>query len=176
MEIIALVSEEEKLVAELELLDIRYLSRQTTYLPTSVRPPEKLLADLAQQPSARVRAAVIAVLLAHPEFAANISAALQNLTPIQQTTLRFYYLAAVFLQRVFAAPLQSRLGARWQWIPERFAEEFDLPNDLPPREKLSRLGREHQRLTHIVANWSGTCENVARRLLHQWELEQQWGR
>lgn len=170
------VSEEEKLVAELELLDIRYLSRQTTYRPDGVRPPEKLLADLVRQPSARVRAAVIAVLLAHPEFAAHITTALQTLSPVQRITLRFYYLAAVLLQRVFADQLQPRLGARWQWIPEQFADEFNLSSDNPPREKLSQLGREHQRLTHSVANWDGTCENVARRLLRQWALEQQWSR
>ncbi len=172
--VVATISEEEELVAELELLDIRYLTRQTTYCPASVRSPEKLLADLVRQPSARVRAAVIAVLLAHPEFAASISVALQVLPPVQRITLQFYYLAAVFLQRVFADQLQPRLGTRWQWLPERFAEQFNIPSDSPPREKLIQLGREHQRLTHIVANWGGTCEDVARRLLRQWELERRW--
>ncbi len=57
---------EEELVAELDLLGIRYLSRQSSYRASQVRPPEALLADLVRQPSARVRAAVIAVLLAHP--------------------------------------------------------------------------------------------------------------
>ena len=44
-----LVNEEEKLVAELELLGIRYLSRQTLYHARSARPPENMLADLVQQ-------------------------------------------------------------------------------------------------------------------------------
>jgi hypothetical protein len=167
-------NEEEKLVAELELLGIRYLSRQTAYRPNAVRQPDKLLADLVRQPSARVRAAVIAVLLTHPEFAANITTALLTLSPAQRITLQFYYLAAVLLQRVFTDQLQSHLGTRWQWIPERFTEEFALSSDSSPRETLIRLGREHQRLTNQIANWSGTCEDVARRLFHQWELEQRW--
>ena len=54
--------EEERVVAELELLGIRYLSRYTSDRAERVRSPDILLADLVQQPSARVRAAVIAVL------------------------------------------------------------------------------------------------------------------
>ena len=43
------VSEEEKLVAELELLGIGYLSRQTNYRADTIRPNEVLLADLMRQ-------------------------------------------------------------------------------------------------------------------------------
>lgn len=167
------VTEEEKLVAELELLDIHYLSRQTTYRADRVRPPEELLADLVQQPSARVRASVIAVLLAHPEFAAAVPQAMRAVSPARQTTLRLFYLAAMLLQRVFAEHLKARLGERWQWLPELFSDELNLIGDTP-REKLIRLGREHQRLTRTVANWAGTYEDVARRLFRQWELESQW--
>ena len=58
-----------------------------------------LLADLVQQPSARVRAAVIAVFLAHPEYAAAVPAALERLGPTERLTLRFFYTAAVLLQQ-----------------------------------------------------------------------------
>ena len=71
--------EEERIVAELELLGIRYLSRRTTIKASKVRSPSTLLADLVHQPSARVRAAVIAVLLAHPEYATAIPEALEAL-------------------------------------------------------------------------------------------------
>ncbi len=51
---------EERLVAELEQLGVRYLSRLTNEKARRVRTPHKLLADLVQQPSSRVRAALIA--------------------------------------------------------------------------------------------------------------------
>ena len=51
-----ITDEEEQVVAELELLGIRYLSRQTAEAATQVRPPERLLADMVRQPSARVHA------------------------------------------------------------------------------------------------------------------------
>jgi len=91
--------EEERIVAELELLNIRYLSRTLPDTAASVRPPDILLADLIQQPSARVRAAVIAVFLAHPEYAAAVPAALERLGPTERLTLRFFYTAAVLLQQ-----------------------------------------------------------------------------
>ncbi len=67
-----ILTEEEKLVAELDLLGSRYLSRQTHYRSDKIRSPEALLADLVRQPSVRVRAAVIAVSLSHPEYAAAV--------------------------------------------------------------------------------------------------------
>jgi hypothetical protein len=51
---IALVhGQEEHLVADLELLGIRYLSRQTDEQAERVRPAHLLLADLVRQPSGR---------------------------------------------------------------------------------------------------------------------------
>lgn len=60
---------EEQVVSELDALGISYLSRQSSSSVERVRPPEQLLADLIRQPSARVRQAVIALFLSHPEYA-----------------------------------------------------------------------------------------------------------
>lgn len=168
------VSEEEKLVAELELLGIRYLSRQTLYCAKRVRPPENLLADLVHQPSARVRSAVIAVLLAHPEYADAASTALLNLSVQEQWTLRLFYMAAVLMQPVFAESLRKHLAGQWKWLPPLFAEEMGISIGGDPHQELIFLGREHQRRTQMVVNWVGTYEDVVRRLLRQWEIEQQW--
>jgi hypothetical protein len=83
-------TEEERLVAELGLLDIRYLSRQTSFQPDRVRAPEVLLADLVRQPNARVRAAVIAVLLSHPEYAEGIPSAQERLGSAKRVTLQSF--------------------------------------------------------------------------------------
>ena len=55
-----------------------------------------------RQPSARVREAVIAVLLAHPAYAQAIPAALAQLSASEQLALRFFYNASVLLQRQYA--------------------------------------------------------------------------
>lgn len=82
------LAEEESLVAELEQLGVTYLSRREIRDAGGARPPARLLADLVRQPSARVRAAVIALLLAHPEYAAAVTDALAQLAPVEQTALR----------------------------------------------------------------------------------------
>lgn len=172
------LTQEEDLVAELSELGIRYLSRQTAHRPGSVRPPDLLLADLVRQPSARVRSAVIAVLLAHPEYADAVPAALPLLGPEEQSNLRFFYLAAVLLQQEYAEQLRTRQGRRWRRLP-RFQEivaELDVPAKGTPRERLARLGHEHRRQTAKQVNWAGTYEQTARQLLRQWEVEARWSR
>jgi len=166
--------EEERLVAELESLGIRYLSRQTPERAERVRPPSVLIADLVRQPSGRVRAAVIAVLLSHPDYAEAVPAALEQLPPIERQTLLLFYTAAVLLQEQYSSRLQPHVDVRQ--LPDRFAVDLDLPPTATVRERLAALGRRHRQQTGIAVNWMGTYENVARCLLRSWELEAQWNR
>jgi hypothetical protein len=159
--------EEERIVAELELLDIGYLSRVTSDGADSVRPPDALLADLVRQPSARVRSAVIAVLLAHPEYAAAVPAAMERLEPAERLTLQLFYTAAVLLQQEHAEQLR-RFGIDQQ-LPDRFSAELDLPDASLPREQLRALGWQHRQRTQARVNWVGTYESVAQHLLRSFE-------
>jgi len=169
---------EERLVGELELLGVRYLSRQSTYQAKSVRSPAALLADLVRQPSPRVRAAVIAVLLSRPEYAEAVPAALECLKPDEAFTLRAFYAAAMLLQRQNADRLQSLMGHRWRPLPElsEVTEDLNLPSQATPLEGLTALAQEHQRRSQKTVNWVGSYEQVSRRLIRSWELESQWKR
>jgi hypothetical protein len=166
------LQEEERIVAELESLGVRYLSRHTVDRAESIRPADVLLADLVRQPSARVRAAVIALLLAHPEYSDAVPAALERLRPAEGMTLRLFYTAAVLLQQEHAERLRPFVpGDR---LPGRFAVDLGLPDTAPPSEKLAALGQQHRKQTHAAVNWAGTYQNVARRLLRSWELAALW--
>lgn len=167
-------TQEEQLVAEIEKLGIRYLSRQTSYEAKQVRPPQRLLADLLRQPSSRVRTAVIAVLLAHPEYAQVVPQTLKHLPLSDQTTFKLFYTAAVALQRQHAERLKAFLAQQWQWLPDLFSAELGLIPDVSPKDLLSELGSIHQRRTGVMVNWTGTYQNVAHHLLRRWELERQW--
>jgi hypothetical protein len=170
------VSAEEALVAELELLGIRYLSRQTSYQAAQVRPPDRLLADLARQPAARVRQAIIAVLLAHPGYADSVPEALARLDAPEALTLRLFYTAAVLLQKRYAERLRPEVGDEWRWLLDRFSAEFGIPaGDTPLIRKLELLARAHGTRAGVTANWAGTYDNVARKLIRRWEMERQWG-
>jgi len=171
-----ITEDEEQVVAELELLGIRYLSRQTAEAATQVRPPERLLADMVRQPSARVRAAVIALLLAHPDFAEAAPAALRRIGPAEQITLRMFYTAAVLLQQTYGQRLLSALGSRWRALPDLYSGELGVPSSGTLSQRLTLLGQQHRRKTRIAVNWAGTYENVAQRLLRSWDLEASWNR
>jgi len=172
------VSEEETLVAELELLGIRYLSRQTPYHATQIRPPDRLLIDLARQPTARVREALIAVFLACPGYAQAVPAAVTQLdatNPAAATDLRLLYTAAVFLQREYAPQLGSFPNEDQPWLPDLFSAGFGLPGDnMPAASELAMLGQVHREATGVLANWTGTYHNVARKLIRRREMEQMW--
>lgn len=164
--------EEERLVAELELLGISYLSRHTSHRAERVRPPDVLLTDLVRQPSARVRAAVIAVLLAHPDYAEAVPAALERTEPPEHRTLQLFYTAAVLLQQEYAERLRPFVAG--QRLSDRFTADLGLSDAASPRERLAALGRQHRQQTQAYVNWVGTYENVVRCLVRSWELEIQW--
>jgi len=167
---------EDLLTAELDQLGVSYLSFQPVHLAVAVRPPHHLLADLMKQPSSRVRTAVIAVLLTHPEYADAIRGAIAELPPEPGLTLKLFYTAAVLLQQKHADRLQPLVGDRWRSLPDWFSAELALPPTLPVGEALARLGERHRALTGVMANWSGTYENVVHHLLRRWELAKCWNR
>lgn len=165
---------EERLVAELEILGVGYLSRQSAVQVRQMRAPQQLLADLVRQPSSRVRTAVIAVLLARPGLSREVPRAVAHLEADEQLTLKLFYTAAVALQKKHAGRLQPFLGKRWEWLPDYYSAEFHLDIHQLPDEFLRALGAVHCQQTGVILNWTGTYENVAHHLLHRWELEQQW--
>jgi hypothetical protein len=168
------MAEEEELVAELDLLGIRYLSRQSSVQATQVRPPERLLADLVRQPHARVRAAVIALLLSHPEYAEAVPVALRQLMPQDRLTLQSLYTAAVLLQRQYVDRLRPLVGARWRWLPDLLSDELGLPAVGAPREKLRLLDLEMRYRTGATVNWVGSYEAVVKRFIRDRERQAAW--
>ncbi|MDO9130866.1 MAG: hypothetical protein Q7U34_13475 [Anaerolineales bacterium] len=164
---------EEQLVAELKQLGVRYLSRQSDAGVVKGRAPQELLADLVRQPSSRVRVALIALLLARPDYAAHVHAALKNLTHEQAQTFKFFYTAAVCLQQQYAKTLQVFLGNHWLELPDLFSNELEIMGN-SPTARLRALARLHVQRTGMHLNWAGTYENAARHLLRCWEMERTW--
>ena len=170
------LAEEEALIAELELLGIRYLSRQSSYQAGEVRSPEELLADLVRQPHARVRTAVIALLLARPDYAEAVPAALDRLPAQDRLTLQSLYTAAVFLQREHVDRLRPLVGDRWRWLPDLLSDELGLPAVGSPREKLRLLDCEMRYRTGATVNWMGSYEAAAKKYIRGRERDMTWSR
>ena len=164
---------EEQIVGELARLGVGYLSRQGNESYSHRRSPEDLLVELVRQPSSRVRTALIALFLAHPEYAAHVSDALPRLTEREALSFKFFYTAAVFLQRRYNTRLRVFLDVRWRELPDFFSVELGVSGSTPA-VCLQALGRIHARQTGVKLNWVGTYQNAAHHLLRQWELEKIW--
>lgn len=167
---------EERVVAELSLLGITYLSRLNNEHIEEPREGWILLADLVRQPSSRVRTAAIALLLEHPEFSSQIPKAISRLRSKNRITLKLFYTASVILQQIHAKQFQKSQGLNFSWLPDLFSIELGLSKNLPPERALEELGIRHQELTGIVVNWSGTYENVALHLLRRRKLQSEGDR
>jgi hypothetical protein len=166
-------AQEDLLVAELAQFGVGYLSRLGTTEPQKLPAPSILLADLVRQPTSRVRVAVISLLLAHPEYAEYVPAALNSLPGKHAQTLKIFYTAAFLLQQQYARSLRPFLGVEWKWLPDLFSQELRLA-PLSIKEALKKLAQMHVELTKAELNWVGTYNNAARHLLRRWQMEQKW--
>ena len=125
------MQDEEQLVHELARLGVGYLSRKSTVVAQPMHAPHELLAKLVCQPSSRVRIALIALLLARPDYARHVRMALKSLNQTDAQRLRFYYSAAVILQQQYAKTLRTALGVNWRKLPDLFAGELGITGDSP---------------------------------------------
>ena len=164
---------EEQLVAELARLGVRYLSRQSAEAAESGYAPDELLAKLVCQPSSRVRSALIALLLARPDYARHVRLALKRLNQSDAQRLRFFYSAAVILQQQYVEILRAALGANFRQLPDLFAGELGVTGE-SPTARLQKLGRLQAQWSGENLNWAGTYENAARLLVRRWESEERW--
>lgn len=168
------LADEDQFVAELNQLGVTYLSNRLITLPKSPRSPEQILADSIQQPSSRVRTAVIALFLLHPSYAEYLPTALGFLNENQRQLLKIFYTAAVYLQRLYENDLTNTLGSEWMWLPDLYGEDFGILSTFSPQEAIQQLGIRHQQITHSLTNWTGTYKNVVHHLIRYKQRESQW--
>ena len=135
--------------------------------------PSVLLAGLAESDEARLRLALIPLLLTHPHFSADINIALKGLSPAAAITLRCYYTAAYWLQSKYHARIERCLDAMPS-LPDLFSAELALPSDVTAEQALHLLATRQQELTGRVLNWHGTYEHALKTWLQHLELQRQW--
>jgi len=135
--------------------------------------PCVLLAALAASEEARLRLALIPLLLSHPAFAADVKRALDRLSPAAAITLRCYYTAAYWLQSKYQTRIEHVLGAMPS-LPDLFSTELGLSSTETAEHSLLALAARQQELTGRVLNWVGTYEHGLQTWLHYLELQRQW--
>jgi hypothetical protein len=164
---------EDSVVAELAQLGVGYLSRLGTGEPPKTSSPDILIADLIRQPTSRVRVAVIALFLAHPEYAQYVPDALKSLPTKHAKILKIFYSAAFLLQKQYARSLRPFLGEKWKWLPDLFSHELGLAA-VSSKEQIQKLAQTNTELMQAELNWVGTYDSAARNLLRRWQMEKKW--
>ena len=161
---------EDELVGALDALDVPFLSGGISDARTAAMTPDELLVGLARSTDARVRSAVIPLLLRHPEFARAAKIADRNLDAEKaaRTTLECFYTAALLLQKKYAVRLAQLFG-RLPDLPDLFGAllRVELTEDI--ETALKQVGERNAELRGLDLNWVGTYEHAARTWLDYME-------
>jgi hypothetical protein len=126
----------ETLVAELRERGIAYLAPSDAQATEVVTSDDVLLMALLDQPDSRLQLALIPLFLRHPELAWRVPALLNQLDPRLVIELQTYYMAAVYLQRLW----KTRLGFYLDnplLLPDLFSHQLGLP---PADERFGKNG------------------------------------
>lgn len=107
----------------LATLDVPFVAGGQHATAVETPQPAVLMASLAASDEARLRLALIPLLLRRPEFARHAAAALRLMPSAAQTCFKCYYTAAVRLQEKHRRRLETALG-RVDLLPDLFSAEL----------------------------------------------------
>jgi hypothetical protein len=162
----------DDLVRELDRLDVPFLYSDLPAAQDAHVDPVTLLASLAASDEARVRLAIIPLLLRRPELAGHAPAA-QLLFSEAQVALKCYTAAAVILQQKYAQRLRA-LGLPGDGLPDWFSAELGVPAGGGVDERLAALARRHAALSGDDINWAGTYEHGAQSFMKFYQHRLRW--
>lgn len=133
-----------------------------------------LLLGLARDPDARVRLAVIPLLLLRPECADSILGVANQLEQDARLTFECYCTAAHWLQREYEKPLRDLTGISTP-LPDLFSSNLGLESsETNPERALETLAKRHQVLSQERLNWHGTYEHAVQSLIKQLTWQKSW--
>jgi hypothetical protein len=136
MEASTLSLDEDALVGALQRYGIRYLSDAPEELSRQNVDPAVLIGRLARSDDPRLRHALAALFLTHPELAPVARDVAATLPLAPRKHLVRAYVAAVYLQRLWWTRLQRYLGS-FPSLPLLWIDELGLP---PPDVRFGKEG------------------------------------
>ena len=142
----------DQLANALCVLNVKFLFGDNTNDASLHKQPARLIAALAESDEARLRLALIALFLQHPEFSKHVREAAKKLHTPARTTLQCYYSAAVFLAQIYQGSTS---------LPDYFSSDIQLKTTDDPRGNLGALADRHRQLGGEAVNWLGTYQHAA---------------
>jgi hypothetical protein len=164
------VEDRDSLIAALRSMGVDYLTGGADG-PAAALSEKALISRLASHPEARLRQALIALFLLHPElsrFVADLSA---RLPKDAGRELRAHYMAAVYLQQMWSIRLRRYIGDPRE-LEDYFSQSLNLPK---PRDGHGRFGLHalaewHKAASPVRANHLAEYEGTAKRLMESLSL------
>lgn len=161
------------LAHELNRLGVPFVRTEAAAASVAPIPPATLLAGLAASDEARLRLALIPLLLVLPEYAVHAPEAAAQLSPASRLVFVCYYTAAMLLQQLHAGRIRQLLGETSP-LPDLFAAELGVPIVGLPTQRLTMLAARHAALGGDNINWLGTYHHGAERLFVYLEKAARW--
>jgi hypothetical protein len=161
------------LIDNMNLLGVHFLVGEGYSGLADPLKPAALLAGLTAQSDARMRLALIAVLLQHPEFAKDTQEVLELMDEPQKLTFKVYYTAAHYLQIAYADQLQDVLGP-YSELPDFYSKELNIEREDSVTDQLKQLAERHKDITGLPLNWYGTYNHAAQRVIARLRKERTW--
>jgi hypothetical protein len=141
-----LTHDRERLIAALRARGVDYLLSDGDEAEPLT--DETLIASLAGHEDARLRSALIALFLLHPELAERVPGVLATLSPAAANELRARYMAAVYLQRFWRTRLEI-YGLTRPDLLDLFSAQLGLP---APEVMFGKPGLHELALWHQQQN------------------------
>ncbi len=164
-----LIPERDSLVAALEEYGIRFLMGGDGIPSALARiSPDELIAKLAAHQDPRLRMALTALFLLHPEWASYVPEIAERLNGAALIELKARYMAAVYLQRMWRTRLRYYLGD-YILLPDLFSAELGLPlpDERYGKTGLYALADWHQRHSRYPFNRLGSYNKALELLIGQ---------
>lgn len=162
----------EELAAELHARDVNFLRGGRNSTSSCGLHPTMLIAALAASHEARLRLALIPLLLRRPELGEHADLSLLS-APMERVTLMCYYTAAWLLQQKYQKRLTTIMGEHAP-LPDLYTTELEIVPFPSPDAGLRKLAARHAILSRKSINWLGTYEHAAQRWLAHLEQRKQW--
>lgn len=163
----------DELAWSLEVLDVPFIAGASPSPGFQTPPPAVVMSSLASSDEARLRLALIPLLLLHPEYSLHAVSALQSMSPVAHICFKCYYTAASLLQQKYRSRLDALVG-HVDTLIDLFSTELGMTPGSDPDDGLRSLADRQRTLTGQYINWLGTYEHSVQRLLGTLESRMQW--
>lgn len=117
----------ETLVAKLRELGIRYLAPSDAVATETISSGEELIVALLEHPDPRLQMALVPLLIRNPDLAVYVPDLVNRLSPAAALELKTYYMAAVYLQRLWHIRLGFYIDNR-NLLPDLYSQALGLPS------------------------------------------------